>query len=105
MTGVGDWIAKWIPSWAVADTAKCNCDTVREEMNLLGPDGVEKNIDKYVEHFVKQKRYLRSSLQLAPDRVIEVWAELVIVNACNKARNPTAILPVVRKRELRQTRT
>jgi hypothetical protein len=103
--GVGDLIAKWIPSWAVADTADCDCDTVRAEMNRLGPDGVEKNIDKYVQHFVDQKRHLRKHLQLAPDRVIAVWSELAIMNACNKVRNPDAVLPVLRKRDLRQTRT
>jgi len=85
--GVGSVIESWIPDWALSrKRSSCNCNKIRDEMDALGPDGVEANIKKYVEHFVHQRKYLRRKFRVAPDLLLRAWVELMIKNACNRVR-------------------
>lgn len=94
MIGVGTVLESWIPTWAIAsDRTACDCNKVRDEMDALGPDRVEADLQKYVEHFVHQRKYLRKTLRVAPEFVIRAWVELVIKNACDKVRKDAATKP------------
>lgn len=85
--GVGDLIASWIPEWAVIPSADCNCEEMRDEMNRVGPAGVLAEIERYENHFVSQKKYLRKYLQTIPEIAMRKWVRLVIQRACNAVRD------------------
>lgn len=92
--GVGTVLKRWIPEWIqIEKRTACQCEKLREEMDNLGPDGVEEQIEKFIDHFVSQKRYLRHSLQVTPEWVMRNWCRLVIKRACNKVRRDTATKP------------
>lgn len=85
--GVGTVLKSWIPEWIkIEKRSACNCEKLREEMDNLGPDGVEKNIDRFVAHFMGQRRYLRKSLQTIPEIACSLWVRLLIQRACDKVR-------------------
>lgn len=100
MKGVGSLIESWIPEWAVIPEKDCNCEAVRDEMDRLGPDGVLADQERYVDHFLAQRKYLRKSLQRIPEVALRAWVRLAITQACNKARAGVDVKPTpVRKRK------
>ena len=86
MNGVGSQLEKWIPEWALIPEADCNCEAVRDEMNRLGPDGVLADLERFEEHFLAQRKYLRKSLQKIPEVVLRNWVRLLVTRACQKVK-------------------
>jgi len=84
--GVGSLLENWIPEWALIPESDCNCEAVRDEMNRLGPDGVIAELERFEEHFLAQRKYLRKSLQTIPEFALRAWVRLVLTRACNKVK-------------------
>lgn len=100
--GVGTILERWIPEWIkIEKRSACDCKKLRDEMDALGPDEVENQIERFIEHFVNQKRHLKKSLQVAPECVMRGWIKLVIQRACNAVRNDlqTKVVKDTRKRK------
>ena len=96
--GVGTILKSWIPEWIkIEKRSACGCEKLRQEMDDLGPDGVEDQIERFVQHFIGQRRYLRKSLQVIPEVALRAWVELAIKRACDKVRKQKAVLPEVPK--------
>lgn len=88
MIGVGSTLESWIPEWIkIEKRTACDCKKLRDEMDQLGPDEVENQIERFIDHFVSQKRYLRKSLQITPEWVMRGWVRLVIQRACSAVRD------------------
>lgn len=86
--GVGTLLKSWIPEWIkVEKRSACGCEKLRAEMDDLGPDGVEQDMERFVQHFMVQRRYLHKSLQTIPEAACRAWVKLLIQRACNKVRN------------------
>ena len=83
---VGDLVASWIPEWVKLEGPVCDCRSRRNLMNRAGADGVEANLESYVEHFLGQKKHLRPKLQAIPDAALRVWVRLVLRRACTVSR-------------------
>jgi hypothetical protein len=87
MNGVGSTLESWIPEWIkIEKPVACDCEKLRDEMDELGPDAVEEQIEKFIEHFISQKQYLRKSLRVAPEWVMRGYVRLVIRRACDAVR-------------------
>lgn len=103
--GVGSVLKSWIPEWIkIEKRSACGCEKLRQEMDLLGPDRVEADMERFVSHFMGQRRYLRKSLQLLPEAMLQAWVELAIKRACDKVRKQQAVLPEVPKPKPRARR-
>ncbi len=85
--GVGSILESWIPEWSkIEKRTACDCKKLRDEMDALGPDEVEKQLERFIEHFVGQKRYLRKTLQVTPEVIMRGWVRMMIQRACSAAR-------------------
>lgn len=86
--GVGSLLKSWIPEWIkVEKRSACGCEKLRAEMDDLGPDGVENDIERFVQHFMNQRRYLRKYLQTIPESACRVWVRVMIQRACRAVRD------------------
>ena len=83
---VGDIIQSWIPGFLTTPNAGCACKSKRLMMNAQGPDGVEKNINYWVRHFLDQKKHLRKPVQNLADIVFSGLLEKMILRACKLSR-------------------
>ena len=83
---VGDLVASYIPEWVRLEGSVCDCRSRQNLMNRAGADGVEANLESYVEYFLGQKKHLRPKLQSIPDAALRVWVRLVLRHACKISR-------------------
>lgn len=64
MAGVGSKIKEELATWGIYPRKKCRCKSLAQEMDKVGPDAVEENIDYYTQEMYDSIKEWRSTSRL-----------------------------------------
>lgn len=87
MAGVGTVIKELLFSLGIRSNEGCSCTALAQEMDRVGPEHIEKNLDLYVDKMlgsIKKWRRENHSILPTPPRIV---VEKLILYGISRSRN------------------